>query len=90
MRKNGKTVLLDRILEPVSSALNREAARKLLDVKADRKTQARVAKLAEKCNEGNLTPEERHEYETYVMAGNIIAILKAQARILLAGKHSTA
>jgi hypothetical protein len=41
-------------------------------------------KLARKCNEGELTPTERSEYETYVMAGDIVAILQAQARLLLA------
>jgi hypothetical protein len=78
---NGR--LLDRILEPVSSSLNEEAARKLIHLKADRKTQARVAKLADKCNEGELTPRERREYEMYVMLGHIIALLKAKARIIL-------
>ena len=40
--------------------------------------------MADKCNEGELTPEERREYEMYVMANHFIAILKANARILLA------
>ena len=43
---------LDRLLEPVSDSLNEEAARKLISLKADKKTQAYVAKLAEKCTEG--------------------------------------
>jgi hypothetical protein len=90
MRKNANGLLLDRILEPVSSSLNEEAARKILALKADRKTQARVTKLADKCNEGELTPEERHEYEMYLMANQIIAILKAKARILLARKGQPA
>jgi hypothetical protein len=60
MKKNANGLLLDRMLEPVSSALNAEAARKIFALKADRKTQARVSKLADKCNEGELTPEERH------------------------------
>ena len=43
-----------------------------------------VAALARKCNEGRAsTREERLEYETYVMAGEFIAILQAKARILL-------
>ena len=86
MKNSANGLLLDRILEPVSSSLNEEAARKLLDIKADRRTQARVSKLADKCNEGELTPEERREYEMYVMAGHFVAVLKARARILLAGK----
>jgi hypothetical protein len=57
----------DRILEPVTSSLNEEAARKLINLKADRKARARMAKLAETCNEGELTREERRDYEMYVM-----------------------
>ncbi len=79
-----------RILEPVSSSLNEAAARKLIGVKADRKTQARMAKLAEKCTEGDLTAQERREYELHVMAGHVVAILQAKARVLLARRASTA
>jgi len=79
--------VLRRILEPVSSSLNDEAARKLIGLKADRKAQARVSALARKCNEGTLTADERDEYETYVMAGEFIAILHAKARLLLARRE---
>jgi hypothetical protein len=72
------------MLEPVSRSLNMEAARKLVRLKADALTQARVDELARKCNEGELTSEERAEYERYVTAGNLIAILQAKARLLLA------
>lgn len=84
MIKTANGRVLERLLEPVSSCLNEEAARKLIGLKADRKAQARVAELARKCNEGELTPEERAEYEIYVLAGEFIAILQAQARMLLA------
>lgn len=90
MKNNGKSLLLDRILDPVSTSLNMEAAQKLVALKADRKLQARVSKLAEKCNEGELTPDERREYELYVMANHFIAILKAKARLILARKGQTA
>jgi hypothetical protein len=49
-----------------------------------------VNKLADKCNEGELTPEERREYETYLMANHVVAILKARARILLSRKRRPA
>jgi hypothetical protein len=82
--------ILERILEPVSSSLNEDAARKLIGLKADAKTQARVAALARRCNEGQLSTEEREEYETYVMAGEFIAILQAKARNLLARRGQPA
>lgn len=75
--------LLERLLDPVSSSLNEEAARKLLNLQADAKAQRRVQKLARKCNDGELTPQERSEYETYVIAGEFIAILQAKATLLL-------
>jgi len=40
--------------------------------------------LAGKCNEGALTEEERAEYESFVEAGDFIAILQAEARQVLA------
>jgi len=79
--------ILDPILEAVGSSLNEESARKLIGIKADRKTQARVAKLAEKCNDGNMTPQERRDYETYVVAGHVVAMLQAKARIFLARRQ---
>jgi ATP-dependent helicase/DNAse subunit B len=90
MKTHENGSLLHSVLEPVCSSLNEEAAQRLLNLKADRKTQARVAKLAEKCNEGELTPEERHEYEMYVMANHFIAMLQAEARLLVARKGQPA
>ncbi len=86
MKKNGNGLLLDRMLEPVSASLNKEAARKILSLKADRTVRARVNKLADKCTEGELTPAERREYEMYIMADHLVAVLKARARIVLARK----
>jgi len=81
---NGETAsVLDRLLDPVSRCLTTESARALVELRTDPVAQERVAELAEKCNEGQLTPEERGEYETYVHVGNILAILQAKARLLL-------
>lgn len=85
--KNGESAsVLDRLLEPVTRCLTPESARALVELRADADAQARIAELAEKCNEGRLTAEERREYETYVHVGNLIAILQAKARVLLRQK----
>jgi hypothetical protein len=76
---NARSVL-DRLLDPISQCLGPEGALALSKLEADPVAEARIAELAEKCNEGQLTPEERSEYETYVHAGNIIAVLQAKAR----------
>ena len=74
---------LDRMLEPLSDCLTPEVARRLIQLRADPGLQARIDDLADRCTEGTLTPEEKLEYETYVRAGNLIAILQAKARKLL-------
>jgi hypothetical protein len=75
---------LDRILEPVGRALNAEAARNLVELRLDAKTQSHLDRLASKCNEGKLTANERSEYESYVLAIDLVAILQAKARARLA------
>jgi hypothetical protein len=84
MPKTLKPTLLEELLDPVMDSLNEEAAKRLIALKAGRKLQKRVDELAEKCNEGTLTAQERADYESIVAAGNFIGILKAKARFLLA------
>ena len=45
--------------------------------------------LAEKCNEGLLSSEEREEYETGVRFANYLAIIQAKARRLLKASERT-
>ena len=71
------------MLAPVSDCFTPEVARRFLQLRADPHLQARIDALADKSTEGELTEEERSEYETYVRAGNLIAILQAKARKLL-------
>ena len=76
--------MLDEILEPLSRCFGLETARALVRFRVDDRTQARVEALAEKCDEGQLTAEERNEYEAYVQASTLVGILQAKARRLLA------
>jgi hypothetical protein len=74
------------MLEPVTQSLNVDTAKKLVRIKAAPKVQARVAKLARKCNDGTLTEDEAAEYDRYIAFADFIAILQAKARLLLADK----
>ena len=65
---------------PWRASLPPEAARAIASFRADPETQARIDELADKCNEGQLSPAERQEYEAYVEAIDVIAILQDQAR----------
>ena len=81
MKRNATT--LDRLVEPLVRTFTPEVARSLVDLRADPALQARMDELAEKCNEGRLTPEEREEYETSIRFANYLAIIQAKARTLL-------
>ena len=71
---------MNRVLDPLAHSLNREAATTILAIGIDPEVQARVQVLAAKANEGELTPEERDEYLSYVEAADLLAIFKLKAK----------
>ncbi len=76
-----ETNFLVRLLASIGECMTPEVARKIADLCADPDIQERVDELADKCTEGELTPEERAEYESYVHAIRVIGVLQAQACI---------
>jgi hypothetical protein len=81
--------LLDRVLEPFVECLTREAAQKIVNLRADPETQARVDELADKANEGQLSEEERAEYDRYLAVFHFITRLQAKARTRLERKAAS-
>ena len=77
------TSISSRLLDDVGRCLTPAVARRIVEIRADAKTEARVAELAEKCNEGLLTDDERAEYDSLVSASTFVAILQAKARAML-------
>ena len=80
--------VLDRMLDPVSRCFDPESARKLLDLRVDPVVQQRVDTLAAGANEGLLTPAEQAEYEAFINADDLIAVLRLKARRYLASQGS--
>ena len=83
MKTMTENLVLDRLVGPLCQCLTVESARRIVKLRADPKVQARVDQLADKCNEGSLTTDERNEYARYVSFGTFIALLKSKARKLL-------
>jgi len=77
---------LDRLLTPLQEWLTPEVATRIAGLRADALTRARLDDLAGKNAEGTISPEERSEYEALVSAGNLIAVLQAKTRAVLAGR----
>jgi hypothetical protein len=75
--------VLDRLLDPIAQCLTPEVARALVNLRAQPDVQARIDELAEKCNDGELTPVELAEYQDIVEAIDFISLLQAKARARL-------
>jgi hypothetical protein len=64
--------------------MTHDVASRLVAFEPDPALQDRIDDLGRKANEGELSPEEREEYEGYNRANRFMAILQAQARKRLA------
>ena len=76
---------LERLLRPLSRELTTDLAQALVRVQADEELQNRYDELADKRSTGALKPDVESELEAIVGANTLIGILKAEARIFLAG-----
>lgn len=79
-----ENAILDKMLEPVTRCFTPAVAKEIAELRADSVTQARIDELAAKCNEAALSDAEQREYRAYVEAIDLIGILQAKARSLLA------
>lgn len=78
------TDFLSTYIEPLAEELTPRQAQKILSIKPTESLVARVQELGDKANAGTLTSQERSEYEYYVDVDDVIGLLKAKARSVLA------
>lgn len=79
------TEVFEQALDPFVECLTPEAARRIVALRADPADQARLDELAERANEGVLTPDERAEYEKFRAVFHMITLMQSKARRLLNG-----
>jgi hypothetical protein len=72
--------ILDKMLDPVGQCLTPDVAGRIAALRAGPKTQRRMDELAEKNSAGKLTAREQAEYDEYIEALDVVAILQAKAR----------
>ncbi len=65
---------------PIFALLTPEQTERLSQLQGDPALAERLAELAEKANEDDLTPVEQAEYEGYIEANNLLTVLQAEAR----------
>ncbi len=72
--------VLDGLIEPLSRCLDSESSRRVIEFQIDPSIDERMTIMAERANEGLLTPDEHAEYEALINAADFISILKLKAR----------
>jgi hypothetical protein len=72
--------MLGRVIDPIGRCLTPASAKEILGMRADKAARRRVEQLANKCDRGTLTPEERAEYQLFIEVGDFVALLQAKAR----------
>ena len=75
---------LDKFLDPINGCLTPQVAQRIVDWRPDESLRRRIEELGRKANEGTLSPDEDAEYREYIDEGDMIALLQAKARKLLA------
>ena len=74
------SALLDELLDPFAQCLDAESAQRVAELEISPELQRRMDALAERANEGVLTPQEEADYEALINTADLTAILKAKAR----------
>jgi hypothetical protein len=83
-----ETEILADVIHPDSGDLSREVAETLLLWRFTDRASARMTQLAERNNQGTITPAERDELDKYLRVGSLVNLLQAKARLSLASPSS--
>ena len=82
-RANPATMLSDKVLDLAADCLDAPTLEAMAKLRLGPKLAARVDRLAGRANEGELTPRERVEYQSYVRTSEMLALLQLRARAKL-------
>jgi hypothetical protein len=84
-----EVAIFGRILANGRRELSPSLARYVLGLGFSEEDQSRMADLAERNQDGSLSPEEHDELMNFVQAGHLLALLHAKARKALKNKHTS-
>jgi hypothetical protein len=80
---NSPAPVLDQLLAPLAKCLTPDTARRIVEMRLEPETEARLEALRGKASDGALTDSERAEYQDFIEGLDLIGILKAKARELV-------
>jgi len=90
MDRKSVSSLLNRLLDPVGRSLTREAAQELVELRLDKQDRDYLERMARKSTAGELSDDERRQYQSYVTALTVVSILQSKARRLLTKQRGVA
>ena len=74
---------LSELIDQLVDCFTPDVAQRVAALRASPEVQAKLDDLADRCNEGTLSAEERERYEYYVRGINLITLLQAKCRSML-------
>jgi hypothetical protein len=80
MTENSTAAIWNRVVNPDSGDLAREAAESFLKFHLPEADCARLDELAAKAQDGTLTPTEELELSNYRAVGRVLELIKSKAR----------
>ena len=80
--------LIDELVDPLGQCLTPEVARRIVELRASDNLEQRIQRLGQKCNDGELTAQEKADYETIVRFIKFVSTLQSKARALLQNSSS--
>jgi hypothetical protein len=82
------SAVLKRFVRPEEPDLSPEMAKHIVNFKLSDEEQAHLVELAQKSNDGELSADQRTEYESLVLLGEFLTLMKCKARVFLARSFS--
>jgi hypothetical protein len=75
--------LLEALADTVAACLDAASLRAIAHLQLDSRTRERLDELADRANEGQLTPEETAEYQGFIRASEFLGLAQLRARVRL-------
>jgi hypothetical protein len=77
---NTEAAILARLIQIGEEEMSRGAAEYLLSIRFGERDTNRMDELSELARQGKLTKEEQAELDSYIHAGNLLAVMQSKGR----------
>jgi hypothetical protein len=83
MSATSSTPLLEALADTVAACLDETSLQAIANLQLDPPTRKRLDELSDRANEGQLTPDERAEYQAFIGVSEFLGLAQLRARVRL-------